>query len=43
LPRRGGRVELKIQKLRKSSYFPDFLEPRRTAEKAFGRHQGSLD
>ena len=31
---RAGRIELAIQKLRKSSYFPSFLEPRRTAEKA---------
>jgi putative transposase len=31
---RAGSVELKIPKLRKGSYFPGFLEPRRTAEKA---------
>jgi putative transposase len=31
---RVGRVELAIPKLRKGSYFPSFLEPRRTAEKA---------
>jgi transposase-like protein len=31
---RAGTVELRIPKLRKSSYFPAFLEPRRTAEKA---------
>jgi len=31
---RGGTVDLKIPKLRKGSYFPGFLEPRRTAEKA---------
>lgn len=31
---RAGSVDLKIPKLRKSSYFPGFLEPRRTAEKA---------
>jgi len=31
---RTGLVELKIPKLRKGSYFPGFLEPRRTAEKA---------
>src|SRR5712671_2044672 len=31
---RAGRVELRIPKLRKSSYFPDFLEPRRMAEEA---------
>src|SRR3569833_3371242 len=27
-------IDLKIPKLRKGSYFPGFLEPRRTAEKA---------
>jgi len=31
---RAGAVELKIPKLRQGSYFPEFLEPRRTAEKA---------
>lgn len=31
---RAGSVDLKIPKLRKNSYFPGFLEPRRTAEKA---------
>ena len=31
---RAGSVDLKIPKLRKSSYFPGFLERRRTAEKA---------
>ena len=31
---RAGRIELAIPKLRKGSYFPAFLEPRRTAEKA---------
>jgi putative transposase len=31
---RAGTVELKIPKLRKGSYFPIFLEPRRMAEKA---------
>lgn len=31
---RTGTVDLKIPKLRKGSYFPGFLEPRRTAEKA---------
>jgi transposase-like protein len=30
---RAGSVELKIPKLRKGSYFPGFLEPRRLAEK----------
>jgi putative transposase len=31
---RAGSVDLRIPKLRKGSYFPGFLEPRRTAEKA---------
>jgi len=31
---RAGQVDLAIPKLRKGSYFPSFLEPRRTAEKA---------
>ena len=31
---RAGTIDLKIPKLRKGSYFPGFLEPRRTAEKA---------
>jgi putative transposase len=31
---RAGLVELRIPKLRKGSYFPSFLEPRRMAEKA---------
>jgi len=31
---RAGRIELAIPKLRKGSYFPSFLEPRRTSEKA---------
>jgi putative transposase len=31
---RAGEVELRIPKLRKGSYFPFFLEPRRLAEKA---------
>ncbi|MBY0294855.1 MAG: IS256 family transposase, partial [Methylobacterium sp.] len=31
---RAGKVELRIPKLRKGSYFPSFLEPRRLAEKA---------
>ena len=30
----AGTVELQIPKLRRGSYFPEFLEPRRTAEKA---------
>src|SRR6201989_571494 len=31
---RAGTVELRIPKIRKGSYFPGFLEPRRMAEKA---------
>lgn len=31
---RAGRIDLAIPKLRKGSYFPSFLKPRRTAEKA---------
>ena len=31
---RAGTVELRVPKLRKGSYFPSFLEPRRLAEKA---------
>jgi transposase-like protein len=31
---RAGTVELRIPKLRKGSYFPSFLEPRRMAERA---------
>jgi putative transposase len=31
---RAGRIDLEIPGLRKGSYFPSFLEPRRTAEKA---------
>ena len=31
---RAGTVELRIPKLRQGSYFPEFLEPRRTTEKA---------
>lgn len=31
---RAGTVELRIPKLRKGSYFPDFLEPRRMTERA---------
>lgn len=31
---RAGSIDLKIPKLRAGSYFPPFLEPRRTAEKA---------
>jgi putative transposase len=31
---RAGTIDLKLPKLRSGSYFPGFLEPRRTAEKA---------
>jgi transposase-like protein len=31
---RVGRIDLAIPKLRKGTYFPSFLEPRRAAEKA---------
>src|SRR5580658_2953315 len=31
---RAGAIELKVPRLREGSYFPSFLEPRRTAEKA---------
>ncbi|OKO83885.1 hypothetical protein AC630_10175 [Bradyrhizobium sp. AS23.2] len=31
---RAGAVELRIPKLRKGSYFPGFLDPRRMADKA---------
>ncbi len=31
---RAGSVDLESPKLRKGSYFPEFLQPRRTAEKA---------
>ena len=31
---RAGRIALEIPKLRKGTYFPEFLEPRRAAEKA---------
>ena len=31
---RAGRIELQIPRLRRGSYFPSFLEPRRTVEKA---------
>ena len=46
---RAGTVALKIPKLRKGSYFPGFLEPRRMAEKALdggdpgGLHPGRVD
>lgn len=31
---RAGTVELRIPKLRRGTYYPSFLEPRRMAEKA---------
>ncbi len=34
LETRLGRLELRIPKLRRGSYFPAFLEPRKTAERA---------
>ena len=46
---RAGTVELKIPKLRKGSYFPGFLEPRRMAEIGADRgdpgglHPGRVD
>src|ERR671911_2042044 len=41
---RVGTVELRIPKLRKGSYFPGFLEPRRVAEKALtaGDQEGDV-
>src|SRR5512135_2386507 len=39
---RAGTVELRIPKLRKGSYFPCFLEPRRVAENAHGSDPGGL-
>lgn len=39
---RAGRITLEIPKLRKGSYFPSFLEPRRTAEKALVRSSKRL-
>ena len=33
-PTRAGSVELRIPRLRTGSYFPSFLEPRRSVEKA---------
>jgi putative transposase len=34
---RVGTVELKVPRVRDSSYFPSLLEPRRKAERALGR------
>jgi putative transposase len=39
---RAGTVELRIPRLRRGSYFPGFLEPRRMAEKADGGDPGGL-
>ena len=36
LDTRLGSLQLRIPKLRQGSYFPPFLEPRKTAEKALG-------
>ena len=44
LDTRLGTLNLKIPKLRTGAYFPGFLEPRKTAEKALGpssRRRGS--
>jgi len=38
---RAGTVELRIPKLRKGTYFPGFLEPRRMAEKALAADPGA--
>jgi putative transposase len=44
LDTRLGQLNLRIPKLRTGTYFPPFLEARKTAEKAFGRGDpGSLD
>jgi yecA family protein len=39
---RGHSFGLNIHKLRKGSYFPMFLEPRRAAEKALMAHYNSV-
>ena len=39
---RAGTVELRIPRLRKGSYFPGFLEPRRMGEKG-NRHRSTTD
>ena len=39
---RVGTVQLKIPKLRKGSYFPSLLEPRRRAERVFFGDPGGL-
>lgn len=44
LDTRVGSLQLRIPKLRQGSYFPPFLEPRKTSERALvGRHPGGLD
>ena len=44
LDTRLGSLQLRIPKLRQGSYFPPFLEPRRTSEKALvACHPGGLD
>jgi transposase-like protein len=40
---RAGTVELRIPKLRKGSYFPGFLEPRRMAESEPANATGSRE
>lgn len=40
---RAGTVDLKVSKLRRASYFPEFLEPRRAFREGHGRGDpGSL-
>ena len=39
---RAGTVELRIPRLRRGSYFPSFLEPRRMVEKALTAVIGSV-
>jgi transposase-like protein len=43
LETRLGTLDLKIPKLRQGTYFPAFLEPRKTAEGAHGGDPGGLD
>ena len=40
---RAGSVDLKIPKLRKGSYFPSLLEPRRASEKALAAGDPSIN
>ena len=41
LDTRLGSLQLRVPKLRQGSYFPPFLEPRKTSEKALVHSQGS--